>query len=117
MRRGERQFVGVHMIAVGMMEVAVVQVVHMILVLDGRMAAPRPVRVRVSWVGLAFCRHRASSCVRGERFRRARSPRSRRRASKSSRSSCIRSRVNPRTRAGLPMRDGITSRGMPLLVG
>lgn len=53
---GRAHFDGVliDMIAMRLMQVAVVQVVHMIAVLDGHMAAARPVDVGMAFVDLVF---------------------------------------------------------------
>lgn len=50
----DRDRVLVHVVSMGMMQVAVVQVVHMIAVLDGHMAAPGPMDVGMAFVDLMF---------------------------------------------------------------
>lgn len=57
-RAADLQHMLVHMILVGMVEVAVVQIIDVIAVTDGDMAACRPMLVRMSFVdGVVMCAH------------------------------------------------------------
>lgn len=52
-----RQHVFIHVIAVRLVQVAIVQIVHVVAVLDARVAASGSVTVRMSFVNLMFSCH------------------------------------------------------------
>ena len=64
---GRGEFVVIHMVAVRVVEVPVVEVIRVAVVLDGGVPAAHAVGVRVPLVGLASAAHRSPPCLREDR--------------------------------------------------